>query len=870
MNVKNEVEMARSSQGYSSMDIQYNPSSTQHEHQNHSMKEDSNEYVGMNIAQTPNGGGSCFCGKVFSTYNYCRVHYIQVHGEDTDDKHLICLICQYPFAYDLNLKNHLKKEHAINGKLSLVEGSDAQMAVTESGGGVCLVCTKKFSTLNYCKVHYRSKHGVVTDDPPEAVNPFPATNQEANIPNNAVDQYAYASTSQQFYEHSQYQYSDQADASQIDYSQDPGSNQVHTLGSYHIEGEYVQDGATVNFAGNQQFQNVCEGSQQNTDTEPNQQEYAHQNMLKRKYEESSMSISGNGDEFEYHGNQGKTVRNADGAIKVSKTATGGGYCEVCGKMYSRIDTARSHYVQVHGEDTGSKQFVCLICNEGFVFELNRSSHLKQVHAIVGKLQLYEGSGGKLAKTETGGGVCLVCGAKYSRMDTLKSHFKSKHGALISDGLYGSPTKGTPIQSHDDSSPGRSHQINDYSANAKGTANQQSNNIEFLASAIKEEKLKEAQSQNTQIYTSNTPLVASKGTSSTKAFIRPVNLNLLQAKPDPSLAPANHEASADVEKSNFYNSQAAIKISATESGGGVCLICHTTFSLYGNCKAHYIKKHGENDGTGSNLCLVCERKFNFQQNLNEHLKAEHGVNGNLTRFQESGDGYHMAKMGNEGGVCLKCRKVFTLFGNLKAHFSKLHGTIQNHLDNKLPTFQANSNTPREFPIDYNSSPSTIAAPSGGYTVAPATPFSASHSPVMPTVQGIYKVKTENSQPLLQDEPEIRIAKTESNGGVCLVCNMNFSQYGNCKVHYIKKHGEDGVTGNLHCLLCQARFNFRSSFKDHMSSKHGVTGNLQRCGEYGETAMMAKDEKGGGACLICCKYFSQFGNLKVHFNKKHGNK
>ena len=56
---------------------------------------------------------------------------------------------------------------------------------------------------------------------------------------------------------------------------------------------------------------------------------------------------------------------------------------------------------------------------------------------------------------------------------------------------------------------------------------------------------------------------------------------------------------------------------------------------------------------------------------------------------------------------------------------------------------------------------------------------------------------------------------------------------------------------------------------MSTKHKVTGNLQRCDEQGSgESMMAKDEKGGGACLICSKYFSQYGNLKVHFNKKHG--
>merc|ERR550539_914436 len=35
------------------------------------------------------------------------------------------------------------------------------------------------------------------------------------------------------------------------------------------------------------------------------------------------------------------------------------------------------------------------------------------------------------------------------------------------------------------------------------------------------------------------------------------------------------------------------------------------------------------------------------------------------------------------------------------------------------------------------------------------------------------------------------------------------------------------------------------------------------------MMAKDEKGGGACLKCGQYFTQFGHMKMHFYKKHVN-
>ena len=105
-----EMEIPAADNAFYTEAPQYPSSSTYYGNHNQ-IQMDGQEYnsEGMNIKQTLNGGGACFCGKVFSTYNYCRVHYIQVHGEETEYKDLICLICNDTFAYDLNLKNHLKK-----------------------------------------------------------------------------------------------------------------------------------------------------------------------------------------------------------------------------------------------------------------------------------------------------------------------------------------------------------------------------------------------------------------------------------------------------------------------------------------------------------------------------------------------------------------------------------------------------------------------------------------------------------------------------------------------------------------------------------------------------------------------------------------
>lgn len=130
---------------------------------------------------------------------------------------------------------------------------------------------------------------------------------------------------------------------------------------------------------------------------------------------------------------------------------------------------------------------------------------------------------------------------------------------------------------------------------------------------------------------------------------------------------------------------------------------------------------------------------------------------------------------------------------------------------------------------------------------------------------------------KDEQNLQIEKT-AEGGLCLVCNTAFSLFGNCRAHYIKKHGEEiEGAGRYSCLICEnnpaqialSRFNFQINYKEHLKSKHKINGDLKRVSENGDGSWIAKDEKGGGYCLKCDTYFTLFGNLKAHFNKKHAN-
>jgi len=130
----------------------------------------------------------------------------------------------------------------------------------------------------------------------------------------------------------------------------------------------------------------------------------------------------------------------------------------------------------------------------------------------------------------------------------------------------------------------------------------------------------------------------------------------------------------------------------------------------------------------------------------------------------------------------------------------------------------------------------------------------------------------------DEQNVQIEKTEGGGGLCLVCGTPFSIFGNCKTHYVKKHGEElPGSKNYNCLICESdpekssfsRFNFQVNFKEHLKLQHKVKGNLKRVAEEGDEYWILRDDLGGGYCLKCNTYFTIFGNLKTHFNKKHAN-
>merc|ERR1712060_271925 len=125
-----------------------------------------------------------------------------------------------------------------------------------------------------------------------------------------------------------------------------------------------------------------------------------------------------------HAKEQQTSLNPE--MKITRMESGQVLCEVCGKILSRIDKARDHYMKIHGEKSEQKNFFCLICDEGYVFDKNLKAHMKSVHQITSELIPYEGFGGNLAKFEDGTAFCFLCKKKYSWIDKAREHYNKAH------------------------------------------------------------------------------------------------------------------------------------------------------------------------------------------------------------------------------------------------------------------------------------------------------------------------------------------------------------------------------------------------------------------------------------------------------------
>merc|ERR1719266_47529 len=134
----------------------------------------------------------------------------------------------------------------------------------------------------------------------------------------------------------------------------------------------------------------------------------------------------------------------------------------------------------------------------------------------------------------------------------------------------------------------------------------------------------------------------------------------------------HHSLDDIEYilGNREKPEPSLQISKT-GDGGLCLVCGKTFSLFSNCKVHFMNTHAE-DGNGHHICIVCRTRFNFEANFRNHMKRKHNLTGNLKKTADFGDSTMMAKDQNGSGVCLVCRQVFSLFSNLKVHYKAKHG------------------------------------------------------------------------------------------------------------------------------------------------------------------------------------------------------
>ena len=143
-------------------------------------------------------------------------------------------------------------------------GGGGLLAITESGGGVCLVCSKQFSTLSYCKVHFRTKHQHDPDDGQQVTYNQDYVQQNISSPRkgtsntfqtNMQSAYITGSTSSVKQEWAQ-QFHSQSNAGINVFQQQNFDNQVSSAGVSNIKGELSSNVLTSSTENEQTMGNI--------------------------------------------------------------------------------------------------------------------------------------------------------------------------------------------------------------------------------------------------------------------------------------------------------------------------------------------------------------------------------------------------------------------------------------------------------------------------------------------------------------------------------------------------------------------------------------------------------------------------------------
>ncbi|KAM0210011.1 hypothetical protein ACHAQI_006123 [Fusarium lateritium] len=88
-------------------------------------------------------------------------------------------------------------------------------------------------------------------------------------------------------------------------------------------------------------------------------------------------------------------------------------CQHCSKVCTKLSNLRSH-LQIH---TGERHFGCVLCGSRFARSSDRMRHMRTQH----------GAEGFVCRGLLKNGATWGCGKKFSRADTLKTHYKSRLG-----------------------------------------------------------------------------------------------------------------------------------------------------------------------------------------------------------------------------------------------------------------------------------------------------------------------------------------------------------------------------------------------------------------------------------------------------------